>query len=72
MLICDNRHYTVTRHVLEDDPLGLLAATSCCAVLDFPDSVAVSDDNHWIAISNHDAHIVCCISDIVAVRGLGS
>ena len=59
MLICNNKGDTVTRHVLEDDPLRVASSDVLLhRWLDFPDSVSVSDDNRWIAISNHDAHIV--------------
>ena len=59
VLVCDNRKSTVTRHTLEDDSFGVTSNDILLRrLLDFPDSVAVTDDNHWIAISNHDAHVV--------------
>ncbi len=59
VLICDNHADTVTTHVLEEDPLRVTSSGILLRrLLDFPDSVAISDDKNWIAISNHDAHVV--------------
>jgi hypothetical protein len=59
VLICDNRNDTVTTHLLEDGSFGVHSNDILLRhLLDFPDSVAVSEDNRWIAISNHDAHVV--------------
>jgi hypothetical protein len=59
VLICDNRNDTVTRHLLEDGSFRVLSNDILLRhLLDYPDSVAVTDDNRWIAISNHDAHVV--------------
>jgi hypothetical protein len=58
VLICNNKSHTVTRHVLESDPLKVRSSDILLGrLLDYPDSVAVSNDN-WLAISNHDAHVV--------------
>ncbi len=58
-LVCDNRRSTVTRHELLTDPLCVESNEILLRrLLDFPDSVAVTDDRRWIAISNHDAHVV--------------
>ena len=74
VLICDNRADTVTTHVLEEDPLRVTSSGILLRrLLDFPDSVAISDDKNWIAISNHDAHVVMVYRRTsVALRGLGS
>ncbi len=59
VLTCDNRADAVTIHVLEEDPFRVTSSGILLRrLLDFPDSVALSDDENWIAISNHDAHVV--------------
>jgi hypothetical protein len=59
VLICNNAGETVTRHTLQDDPLAVTTSDVLLRrSLAVPDGVTVSRDNRWIAISNHDAHIV--------------
>jgi Lactonase, 7-bladed beta-propeller len=59
VLICDNRNDTVTRHLLEGGSFRVLSNDILLRhLLDFPDGVAVTDDNRWIAISNREAHVV--------------
>lgn len=59
VLVCDNRRSTVTRHELRKDPLRVVHDEVLLRrLLDFPDGVAVTPDHEWIAVSNHDAHVV--------------
>ena len=59
VLICNNVSHTVTKHTLQADPLAVTVNDVVLRRrLDLPDGVAVSADNQWIAISNHDAHTV--------------
>jgi hypothetical protein len=59
VLICNNRRSSVTRHTVEDDPLRVVSNDLLLRrLLDHPDSVAVTEDNRWIAISNHHSHVV--------------
>ena len=49
----------MTKHELILDPVRVDSSYLLLRrFLDFPDGVSVSDDNEWIAISNHDAHVV--------------
>jgi len=60
ILICNNFGNTVTRHVL-DAGAGCVARSSDVLLrkwLDVPDSVTVSPDGRWIAVSNHATHCV--------------
>lgn len=56
-LICNNYVHTVTRHRLEP---GAASSTSDTVLLgkwlDIPDSICVSRDTRWIAVSNHNSH----------------
>lgn len=58
-LICNNYVHTVTRHCLD-----LAAARSTKNEillgkwLDIPDSICVSTDRQWIAVSNHNSHAI--------------
>ncbi len=59
-LICNNYVNSVTRHLLD---LGAGSSIKNGEVLlkkwlDVPDSICVSEDMHWIAISNHNTHAV--------------
>jgi hypothetical protein len=59
VLICNNGRNSVTSHTVESEPFRVLSNdTLLRRLLDFPDSAAVTEDNRWIAISNHDSHIV--------------
>ena len=59
VLVCNNFGHTVTRHILQDDPLAVTKNDVLLhRWLDVPDFVAVSADNQWIAISNHGTHTV--------------
>jgi len=59
VLICNNSGHTVTRHELCRDPLGAMGSEVLVhRWLDLPDGIAVSADNQWIAVSNHNAHVV--------------
>jgi DNA-binding beta-propeller fold protein YncE len=59
VLLCDNRKSSVTRHTVEGDPFRVLSNDILLRrLLDFPDSVAVTEDNRWIAVSNHHSHVV--------------
>jgi hypothetical protein len=58
-LVCNNYVHTVTRHRLNagsarstDDEILL------SKWLDIPDSICVSEDKQWIAVSNHNSHSV--------------
>lgn len=55
-VICNSGGNTVTRHVVDG------ASASCSVLLQkwlhIPDSVSISADQRWIAISNHDSHNV--------------
>lgn len=60
ILICNNIGNTVTRHLL-DAGAGCVARSSDVLLrkwLDIPDSVTVSPDGRWIAVSNHGTHCV--------------
>jgi hypothetical protein len=58
-LICNNRRSTVTYHELTTDPWRVTSSQVLLRrLLDFPDSVSVTSDRRWIAISSHDAHVV--------------
>jgi hypothetical protein len=59
VLICNGSDHTITRHTLQDDPLGVtISDVLLHRRLDLPDGVSVSADNQWIAISNHNSNIV--------------
>ncbi len=60
ILICNNYAHYVTRHILErKDQLKLVSNEILLSNgLAIPDGIAVSNDNRWIAISNHDRHCV--------------
>jgi hypothetical protein len=59
VLISNNTKSSVTRHTVGDDPRRVLSNDILLRrLLDFPDSAAVSEDNEWIAISNHHSHVV--------------
>jgi hypothetical protein len=59
VLICNNGRNSVTSHTVENEPFRVLSNdTLLRRLLDFPDSAAVTEDNRWIAISNHDSHVV--------------
>jgi hypothetical protein len=58
-LVCDNQRSIVTKHELLLDPLRVNSSHVLLRrFLDFPDGISVTADNEWIAISNHDAHLV--------------
>ena len=58
-LICNNYVHSVTRHRLD---LGAARSTDNEVLLskwlDIPDSICVSEDTQWIAVSNHNRHAV--------------
>jgi hypothetical protein len=58
ILICNNVGNTVTRHVLDmgADCVAINSDVLLRKWLDIPDSVAVSPDGRWIAVSNHETH----------------
>jgi hypothetical protein len=57
-LVCNNWVNTVTRHTAEADG-GLDAGEAVLRKwLDLPDGVAVSNDDRWLATSNHNTHTV--------------
>lgn len=58
-LVCDNKRSVVTKHALLLAPLRVASSQLLLRrLLDFPDGIAVSRDEEWIAIANHDAHVV--------------
>lgn len=58
-LVCNNYVHTVTRHRLNS---GAAHSTNNEVLLrkwlDIPDSICVSEDRRWIAVSNHNNHAV--------------
>jgi hypothetical protein len=57
-LVCNNWVNTVTRHTAEGDG-GLDAGEAVLRKwLDLPDGLAVSNDDRWLATSNHNTHSV--------------
>jgi hypothetical protein len=59
VLVCDNRRSTVTHHEVAYHPVRVTRNRVLLRhLLDFPDSVAISSDRQWMAVSNHDAHVV--------------
>ena len=60
ILICNNYANHVTRHILDrKDRLTLISSEKLLSNgLEVPDGLAVSNDNRWIAISNHDRNCV--------------
>jgi hypothetical protein len=50
---------TVTRHALDDDSLSVTSSEVLLQrFLDFPDGLAVSADDRWLAVSSHHNHRV--------------
>jgi len=59
VVICNIWNQTVTRHRLQLDPPRVTRSEVLLSRwLDAPDGAAVSPDDQWIAISNHDTHSV--------------
>ena len=60
VLICNNSGNYVTRHILDrsDDCAVSGGEVLLRKWLDIPDSVSVSADRRWIAVSNHSTHSV--------------
>ncbi len=62
ILVCNNGDSTVTRHVLRQGPVEGHAVTRnelySRQWLAIPDGIAISPDDAWIAVSNHDNHRV--------------
>jgi hypothetical protein len=59
VIVCDNKGSLVTRHTIREEPLRVVSDEVLVRrLLDFPDSVSVTDDDRWLAVSNHDAHVV--------------
>ena len=60
VLICNNDGHTVTRHLLDRDAGGAIRNSEIVLnkYLNIPDSVSVSPDRRWIAVSNHTTHNV--------------
>ncbi|HEX8679597.1 MAG TPA: hypothetical protein VF683_06545, partial [Chthoniobacterales bacterium] len=60
VLICNNYAHTVTRHRAASDRTRALKTSEILLrkYLHIPDSVAVSRDRRWIAVSNHSTHDV--------------
>jgi hypothetical protein len=58
VLACNNWKGTITRHALE--PSGAMTGGEVVAakLLDLPDGLALSGDGRWLAVSNHDGHVV--------------
>src|SRR3974377_1872287 len=59
-LICNNYVHNVSRHLI-DFGAGFSTKNSEILLkkwLDVPDSICVSEDTHWIAVSNHNTHTV--------------
>ena len=58
VLVCSSSH-RVTRHDLDNDSLSVTNSEVLLERhLDYPDGVAVSADNRWIALSSHHNHHV--------------
>jgi DNA-binding beta-propeller fold protein YncE len=58
-LICNNYVHTVTKHRLDAGAAGLARDKILLSKwLDIPDSICVSKDRKWIAVSNHNSHTV--------------
>jgi hypothetical protein len=60
VLICNNDGHTVTRHLLDRAADGAMRNSEILLnkYLNGPDSVSVSPDRRWIAVSNHTTHNV--------------
>jgi DNA-binding beta-propeller fold protein YncE len=59
VLVCNIWNQTVTRHRLQLEPLRVTQNEVLVSRwLDAPDGGAVSPDDQWIAVSNHDTHSV--------------
>jgi len=60
VLICNNYAHTVTRHRADRAPVHTLRRSEILLreYLHIPDSVTVSRDRRWIAVSNHSTHNV--------------
>ena len=71
VLVCNNVGNTITRHRLRlDDHLAVeVNEVLLSRWLSVPDGAAVSADNRWIAISNHDCHVVMVYDRASALEG---
>lgn len=59
LLVCNNYAHNISRHRLEEGTLKVLSENILLKLgLSIPDGVAKSDDQQWIAISNHDGSCV--------------
>jgi hypothetical protein len=70
-LICNNYVHTVTRHRLD---LGAGCSIKNSEVLlkkwlDIPDSICVSKETQWIAVSNHGTHAVLLFENNPLLKG---
>ena len=60
LLVCNNYANRVTRHLLDarQSFRVMSSETLLQKWLEIPDGIAVNQDQHWIAISNHSKHCV--------------
>jgi DNA-binding beta-propeller fold protein YncE len=59
LLICSNSRHNVTRHLVDRPGYAMTdEGVLLQRWLNLPDSIGVSDDHRWIAISNHNTHNV--------------
>jgi DNA-binding beta-propeller fold protein YncE len=60
VLVCNNASDTVTRHIVDWRPRPHVAGEHVAVThgLEIPDSVAVSNDRQWLAVSSHNTHAV--------------
>jgi DNA-binding beta-propeller fold protein YncE len=58
-LICNNYVHTVTKHRLDlNEARSIKNEILLGKWLDIPDSICVSKDRQWIAVSNHNSHAI--------------
>jgi len=58
-LICNNYVHTVTKHRLDlNEARSIKNETLLGKWLNIPDSICVSKDRQWIAVSNHNSHAI--------------
>ena len=60
VLVCDNATDTVTRHLIDRRPHPHVVGGHVAVAngLEIPDSVTVSADQRWLAVSSHNTHAV--------------
>ena len=59
IIVCNNDAHTLTRHTLAADARSVTSNRLLLRrLINFPDGVGLTDDGTWIAVSNHQAHVV--------------